>query len=134
MPGTYTYDPAEINKESISRMRFELGDTTFKPGELTAALCDEEYQSVLSSTKPWKKAKLACLRAILMKFAHQTDVSVKGVSYSFSKRLDFWKELYDELKAEGSTAVPSMNMDSMRGPDGGHYYHKDMHKNWSAGG
>ena len=134
MPGTYTYDPGNTNSESVDRMRFELGDTVLAPGELTAALCDEEYKSVIDNSKSWKKAKLGCLRAILMRFAHETDVTANGVSYSFSKRLDFWKKLYDEAKAENSTAVPIMNMDSLRGPDGGHYFHKDMHKNWGTGG
>lgn len=125
----WTYDPAEIGENGVSRMRFELGDTAFNPGELTAALCDAEYQAIIDTSKSWKTAKLACLRAIVMRFAHQTDLSVNGVSYSFSKRLEFWKKLLDEMEAECSTAVPSFNKSFLQSPNGGHYFRKDMHKN-----
>jgi hypothetical protein len=130
----YTYKPEEIQDESVSRMRFELGDTTFRPGELTAALCDEEYSAILDSKKSWKKMKIDCLKAIVMKFAHQTDLTVNGISYSFSKRLDFWKKLLSEMKASDSTAIPTMDMSFLNDSDGGHYFHNDMHKNRSSGG
>ena len=83
----YSYDPSKLNEKGIDRMRMELGDTTFAPAELTAALCDEEYQAIISENKSWKRAKLKCLEAILMRFAHQVDVSVDGLSYSFSERV-----------------------------------------------
>ena len=54
---TYSYDVTELNNESVSRMRFELGDTLFNPAELTAALSDEEYAAVISESSSWKKAK-----------------------------------------------------------------------------
>ena len=125
---TWSYDPDQLKTASIHRMRFELGDTTFEPPELTAALCDEEYQAMMDGSPSWKAAKIACLRGILMKYAHQTDVSVNGISYSFAKRVDFWKGLLEELERKNGTAVPR-GRSSGSSRDGGHYFHKNMHRN-----
>ena len=134
MAGTYSYDPAKIAEKGMDRMRLELGDTTFAPGELTAALCDEEYKTIIESEKSWKKAKLRCLDAILMKFAHQVNVSVDGLSYSFSQRVDFWKQLKSELKKEASTAVPKADPRALSGRVGGPpYFYEDMHSNGRRG-
>lgn len=131
---TYSYDPSLAGENGKDRMRLELGDTTFAPGELTAALTDEEYIVLIKSNRSWRKAKLACLRAILMRFSHQVDMSISGVSYSFSERVKFWKELYDEEKKKQSNSavptVPSLKHDAVSGIHGGHYFHEDMHKNY----
>ena len=128
---TYTYEPALVGEHGKDRMRLELGDTTLCPGELTAALTDEEYIALINSNPSWKKAKMACLRAILMRFAHQVNISHDGISYSFSDRVKFWKELYDEEKKKmSSAAVPSVHSGSLSNVHGGHYFYEDMHKNW----
>ena len=75
----YTYNPTLISEKGKDRMRLELGDTTFAPGELTAALSDEEYITLIKTYPNWKKAKMACLRAILMRFSHQVNTSIDGV-------------------------------------------------------
>ena len=127
---TYSYKPELLNENKVYKMRLELGDTTFAPGELTAALSDEEYRNIIDSTKSWKKAKMRCLDAILMRFAHQVDFSMDGLSYSFSQRVDFWKQLRDEMKKETSTAVPTANPLSLGGGmNGDMYFHFDMHAN-----
>lgn len=127
---TYTYDPGKLNENGVDRMRLELGDTTFAPGELTAALCDEEYAAIIGQNKRWKKAKIKCLEAILMKFSHQVDFSVDGLSYSFSKRVDFWKQLLDETRKTASTAVPTVDPLALNGElGGGPYFYNDMHEN-----
>lgn len=127
---TYTYNPQLLDKDPVARMRFELGDTTLAPGELTAALCDEEYRTIIKSTKSWKKAKLKCLDAILMRFAHQVDFSMDGLSYSFSQRVEFWKNLRDEMKKTSSLAVPTANPLALNGRLGGEpYFYNDMHSN-----
>lgn len=130
MPGTYSYNPEKIAENGVDRMRLELGDTTFAPGELTAALCDEEYKAIIGQHKTWKKAKLECLRAIVMKFAHQVNFSVDGVSYSFSDRLEFWKAQYKEAKTENSLGVPTANPLALNGEiGGGPYFYNDMMAN-----
>lgn len=127
---TYSYNPAKIDEIPMYRMRLELGDTTFAPGELTAALSDEEYKYIIGSTKSWKKAKMRCLDAILMRFAHQVDFSMDGLSYSFSQRVDFWKQLRDEMRKTSSNAVPTANPLALNGHIGGEpYFHNDMHAN-----
>lgn len=128
---TYSYEPSLVAEKGKDRMRLELGDTTFAPGELTAALTDEEYISLINSNPSWKKAKLACLRAILMRFAHQVNTTIDGVSYSFADRVKFWKELYDDEKKKINSAVaPSVNLDYLSDVHGGHYFHEDMQKNY----
>lgn len=130
MARTYSYDPSKLNENGMDRMRMELGDTTFAPGELTAALCDEEYIAILNQNKSWKKAKLKCLQAIVMRFAHQVNMSVDGLSYSFAERVKFWKELYEEEKKEASTGVPTADPLSLNGGLGGEpYFYNDMHAN-----
>lgn len=129
----FTYNPGNAIEYSMDRMRLELGDTTFSPGELTAALCDEEYISLIDgakSSRAWKRAKIRCLKAILMKYAHQTTMSVSGLSYSFSDRVRLWKEMLDDLERENSTAFPSVDLGNGKAnADGGHYFYKDMHSN-----
>ena len=130
MSKTYSYDPENLNKNGVDKMRLELGDTTFAPGELTAALCNEEYAAIISQYSSWKKAKLKCLEAILMKFAHQVNVSVDGLSYSFAERVKFWKDLYDEMKKTASVGVPTANPLALNGRLGGEpYFYNDMHAN-----
>lgn len=127
---TYSYRPELLSEQKVYQMRLELGDTVMAPGELTAALSDEEYQTIIKSTKSWKKAKLRCLEAILMRFAHQVDFSMDGISYSFSKRVDFWKSLYDEMKKESSLAVPTADPIALNGRVGGEsYFYNDMMSN-----
>lgn len=127
---TYSYDPSKLGENGVDRMRFELGDTIFNPGELTAALCDEEYMAVISQYPRWKKAKVKCLEAILMKFAHQVDVSVDGLSYSFSARVDRWKAMLKDAKAEAYAAVPAVNPKAINGREGGPpYFYEDMSAN-----
>lgn len=131
---TYSYRPELLEKDPLYQMRLELGDTTFAPGELTAALSDEEYRCILKTTKNWKKAKLKCLEAILMRFAHQVDFSMDGVSYSFSQRVEFWKQLRDELKKSASMGVPTANPLALNGGLGGEpYFYNDMHANLRKG-
>lgn len=127
---TYSYNPAQMNESKVYRMRLELGDTTFAPGELTAALSDEEYQYIIGSTKNWRKAKLRCLDAILMRFAHQVDFSMDGLSYSFSQRVEFWRQMRDDMRKEASLAVPTADPLALNGRLGGEpYFYNDMHEN-----
>lgn len=126
----YSYDPTKIGENGVDRMRLELGDTTFAPGELTAALCDEEYNAIINSNKRWKRAKIKCLEAILMKYSHQVNVSVDGLSYSFASRVEFWKKLLDELKKTSSLGVPTADPLALNGRLGGEaYFYNDMHSN-----
>ena len=129
MAGTYSYDPYMISKNGVERMRFELGDTVIEGGPLTSPLCDEEYDAVIKSEKSWKRAKLRCLEAIMMKLSYEVNTSVDGLSYSLNDRANRWKEMYNELKKELSVAVPTGNKSAIYGNDEPHYFHKNMHTN-----
>ncbi len=130
MKRTYSYDPSKAGEEGLDKMRLELGDTVFNPGELTAALCDEEYLAIMGQHKRWKRAKLKCLEAILMRFAHQVDVNVDGLSYSFAQRVSLWKTLYQEAKADAVAAVPVANPQALNGREGGQaYFYENMKSN-----
>ncbi len=124
----YSYDPTKINRDSVDKMRFELGDTIVDMGPLQSPLCDEEYTAVLSHNKDWKRAKLACLRAIVMKLAYEVDTDVSGLSYSLSERYPRWKAMLDEeeKKLSGVTALPRANPHAVSGK---HYFYADLHAN-----
>lgn len=124
---TYSYNPERISENGVDRMRFELGDTTFAPGELTAALSDEEYEAVINEYPTWKKAKIACLTAILMKYSHQVDTKIGPVSYNFSERVAEWRAMRAELKAESKVSAPVLSNPS--GECSRPYFHEDMHRN-----
>ncbi len=124
----YTYDPTKINRDGVDRMRFELGDTTVDMGALTSPLCDEEYAAVLGQNKNWRRAKIACLKAIVMKLSYEVDTNVSGLSYSLSQRYERWKTMLEEeeKKLLGAMALPRADPCSISGKP---YFHADMHAN-----
>lgn len=125
----YTYDPTKIKENGVDRMRFELGDTMFAPGELTAALCDEEYEAAMSQYSTWKRKKLACLSAIMMKYSHEVDTKVDAVSYSLSQRFEHYKKLYDGLRNELKvSAGPGLSASAI-GCNKPPYFYEDMQAN-----
>lgn len=104
---TYSYDPGKLMSAGIDLMRFELGDTTLAPGELTAALCDQEYAAALERYPDWQKAKLCCLRAIVMRFSHQVTMSVDGgLRYDFGDRVRVWRAMLKEAERQAGGALP----------------------------
>ena len=127
---TYSYDPSKICDGGVDQMRFELGDTIVDLGEVQSPLCDEEYAAIIGSNSSWKKAKLKCLKAIIMKFAYEVNTSTDGLSYSLSDRYDRWKAMYDDLKKKTQAAVPICNPNALGGKNGEDmYFHYDMLSN-----
>lgn len=114
-------------------MRFELGDTIIDLGELASPLCDEEYEAILKKyEKSWKKAKLKCLEAIVMKLAYEVDTSVGGLSYSLSSRYDRWKAMYEDAKKSvvAVASLPRVGDPGSLMPHGGTpYFYNDMQAN-----
>ena len=51
---SYSYNPLEIGQSSVSRARFELGDTMVEGGAETCMLSDEEYAAILDANPKWK--------------------------------------------------------------------------------
>lgn len=114
-------------------MRFELGDTVVDLAGVTSPLCDEEYNAILSKYgKNWRKAKLKCLEAILMKLAYEVNTSIDGLSYSLNERYNRWKSMYDEARKQASaiSGVPRVGFEGSLMPHGGTpYFYNDLHAN-----
>jgi len=124
---TWTYNPANLARDGADKMRFELGDTAVETGALTCALCDEEYTAVLKQEKNWRRAKLSCLRAIVMKLSYEVDTNADGLSYSLSQRFPRWKAMLEEeeKKVSALTAAPRVCGDIAGEP----YFYPDLHAN-----
>lgn len=135
MPKTFTYDPNRITDYGIHRMRFELGDTFVETGEETCVLCDEEYRAMIDqwAEKPngWKKAKVECLKAILMKLSYEVDYQVDKMSVELSQRAEHFKELLHQL--ERSMQIPAFSgLQRNDLADGSHYFYLGMQENQRA--
>lgn len=129
---SYTYNPANVGVDGIDKMRFELGDVMIVDNERSAALSDEEIAAVLEKHKNnWKRAKLALLESILMRFSYEVDTTVGKLSLKLRDRYEAWKAMRDELKKEieQSASVPIINSKAMTG----HYFKNGMHDNLCAG-
>lgn len=129
----YTYDPANITDGGLDQMRFELGDTIVDMGPLASPLCDEEYNAIIQKYgKSWRKAKLKCLEAIVMKLAYEVDTSIGGLSYSLNQRFERWKKMLDEARKEAAAmaSVPVAGDPGSLSPHGRTpYYYNDMQTN-----
>ena len=128
---TYTYNPVLCQDGDFNQMRFELGDTIIEEVGLSSILSDDEYTAIITAHKGnWKKAKLVCLEAIMMKLSYEVDTSVDGLSYSLNQRAERWRAMYDKLKKE-LTAASSIS--GARLPKSmeqkPYYFHPDMHSN-----
>ena len=129
----YTYDPAKIGLRGKDRMRFELGDTAVGGGEDTCALCDEEYEAVLSEApdgkRGWLNAKASILNAIVFKLSYEVDTKIDSLSYSLGSRAEHFRKLLDDVKAEmpASFGAPLMAGGASQKPP---YFYTGMHKNY----
>ena len=127
---SYSYNPQLITAKGVDQMRFELGDTIIEGEGITSALCNEEYQAMITAHPNWKKAKLACLEAIMMRLSYEVNTSTDGLSYSLSDRYDRWKAMYNELKKKVNIALPTVNPQALQGQPGKPpYFYADLHTN-----
>lgn len=126
MTKTYSYNPSKIEAEGVDQMRFELGDTETKGGEKTCALCDEEYLAVIRSSQSWNRAKLRCLRAIVMRFAYEVDYCADKMSMALSDRYPRWQAMYEKMTrvvASSCFSNPNSSLDEQ------HYFNLGMQDN-----
>ena len=132
---TYSYDPTKITDGGLDQMRFELGDTVIDMEGITSPLCDEEYNAILTKYgSNWRKAKIKCLEAIVMKLSYEVNTSVAGLSYSLSERYERWKKMLDDAKKEARASsvanVPRAGNPGSLMPHGGTpYFYNDMQAN-----
>lgn len=128
---SYSYNPLEIGQNSVSRARFELGDTMVEGGAETCMLSDEEYAVILDANPKWKVALYRLADAICMKLSYETDWKDDGTSFSLNQRAERWLKLRDKLKkdaeAAGTVPVSGAVSASLANPeDGGHYFYGGM--------
>lgn len=128
---SYTYDPTQAAAGGVDQMRFELGDVMVEGGPDTCALSDEEYAAIIGETPRWKKAKLRCIESILFRFSYEVDTRVGQLSLSLGQRLEAWRKLRDELKAEVEASAPIANPKAISQK---HYFHVGMMENQRSGG
>lgn len=132
----YTYDPTQIAAYGVDRMRFELGDTVTDTGALTSPLCDEEYAAMLAEhPQDWRAAKLACLRAIVMKLSYEVDTNVTGLSYALAQRYDRWKTMLaeEEQRQAACRYTPRVHPNALVSANGGQpYFYHNLHANARA--
>lgn len=131
--GTYTYDPSKITENGLDQMRFELGDTVVDMDGITSPLCDEEYTAIIEKYgSNWRKAKVYCLKAIVMKLSYEVNTSIDGLSYSLSDRYERWKKMLDEEEKalKCSASGPRVGDPRSLSPHGGTpYFYNDMQAN-----
>ncbi|MCI8414899.1 MAG: hypothetical protein HFF00_04640 [Ruminiclostridium sp.] len=126
---TYSYNPLNLAQEGVDKMRFELGDTVVDAEGLSSPLCDEEYAAMLGQHKDWRQAKIACLRAIVMKLAYEADTSVDGLSYSLRQRFDRWKAMLEEEEKRAVPGVPIVHDGALPPHGSTPYFYNDLHAN-----
>ncbi|MDO4280780.1 MAG: hypothetical protein Q4C56_04035 [Peptococcaceae bacterium] len=130
---TFTYNPSKITDGGTDQMRFELGDTVTDMGGISSALSDEEYGAILAKYgENWRRAKLKCLEAIVMKLSFEVNTSVDGLSYSLDARYERWKAMLDEAKREQQAlggAPRAGNPESLAPHHGTPYFYDDLHAN-----
>lgn len=130
----YTYNPAEIAQDGVSRARFELGDTMVDGGAETCMLSDEEISAIVQDASGWKTALYRLADAVCMKLSYETDWTDDGTSFNLNQRAERWLKLRDRLKAdadaEATLPVSEAVNAAIHNPrDGGHYFFAGMMEN-----
>ena len=85
--------------------------------------------TTLFRSKEWRRAKIACLRAIVMKLAYEVDTSVDGLSYSLHQRFERWKAMLDEEEKRAVPGVPIVHDGALPPHGSTPYFYNDLHAN-----
>jgi len=123
---SYTYLPGDISDKTVSRMRFELGDTMVEGRSDTAALTDEEIQVAIDLHS--KRCKLMLLESLYRRFAYEVDTKTGPLTLSLQERAVMWREDYLALKKEiglENGSIPSFTGDNNKPP----YFYTGMQEN-----
>lgn len=129
----YTYNPTEIKENTVSKMRFELGDTMVDGGADTTALADEEIQCAIDKyPKSWKRAKLMLLESLYRRFSHEVTTRTGPLTLELNERANMWKEDYLALKKEIKQQSCSIN-NIYGGNNKPPYFYSGMQQNERTG-
>ena len=128
--GSYNYNPSDIKEQTVSRMRFELGDTMVQGGADTTALTDEEIQAAIDShPKSWKRSKLMLLESLCRRFSYEVDTKTGPLTLGLHDRAAMWREDYLSLKKEIRQESCSIPRFAGGGSDKPPYFYSGMHEN-----
>lgn len=130
---SYTYNPSDLKGNTVSRVRFMLGDVLVDGGSETCMLCDEEIAAVLEETPKFKRALYRLADAVCMRLSYETDWRDDGAQFSLNQRAERWLALRDRFKKEAeATSLPvsgAVNDSIQNAEDGGHYFRGGMMQN-----
>lgn len=127
--GSYTYNPADIREQTVSRMRFEIGDTMVEGGSDTTALTDEEIQAAIDSNSKWKRAKLMLLESLYRRFSYEVNTKTGPLTLELHARAAMWREDYLTLKKEIQQESCSVPRFASGGSDKSPYFYAGMQEN-----
>lgn len=127
--GSYTYNPADIREQTVSRMRFEIGDTMVEGGSDTTALTDEEIQAAIDSNSKWKRAKLMLLESLYRRFSYEVNTKTGPLTLELHARAAMWREDYLTLKKEIQQESCSVPRFTSGGSDKPPYFYAGMQEN-----
>ena len=126
--GSYTYNPADIREQTVSRMRFEIGDTMVEGGSDTTALTDEEIQAAIDSNSKWKRAKLMLLESLYRRFSYEVNTKTGPLTLELHARAAMWED-YLTLKKEIQQESCSVPRFASGGSDKPPYFYAGMQEN-----
>lgn len=128
--GNYTYNPVEIKEPTVSRMRFELGDTMVEGKAETALLTDEEISAAIETyPSSWKRAKLMLVESLFRRFSHEVTTKTGPLTLNLSDRANLWKAEYEKLKREVELESVSIPAHFGKGRKKPPYFYTGMQEN-----
>lgn len=93
----WTYDPALLATDSMTQVRFEIGDTDAN----IPLLSDEEIGYTLIIEDSTRGAAAKCCEVIARRYAGEVDTTLGPAQVRASQRFDHYQKLAKELRAMG---------------------------------
>lgn len=127
---TYSYSPDDLQGNTISRVRFELGDIV--PEGQEPSMDDNEIQTALDMHPDnLLMAKIYLAERVLFRLSYEVDMSIDGASWSLGQRYDRWLGLLNHLKKEAAEKNSKLPILAKPGASfaTNPYFFKDMQTN-----
>lgn len=91
MSWSYSGDPSASNSDNV---RFLIGDTDITDQQLT----NEEITAMLTAHGSVYPAAIACLEALVAKYARKVDKSMGDLSISYGRLADNYRSMLTDLR------------------------------------
>lgn len=98
--GSYTYNPADIREQTVSRMRFEIGVLWLRAVQIPQHSRMRKIQAAIDSNSKWKRAKLMLLESLYRRFSYEVNTKTGPLTLELHARAAMWREDYLTLKKE----------------------------------